>query len=49
LELRAQAPNRLKIVAGPPQMIMVKKSATAPVSLGAWLLSVCRRIVPASP
>ena len=49
MELRAQSPNRVKIIAGPPQMITVKKSATTPVSLGAWLLSVVRRIVPASP
>ena len=49
MELRAQSPNRVKIIAGPPQMITVKKSATTPVSLGAWLLSVVRQIAPASP
>ena len=44
--LRSQAPNRVKMIAGPPQMICFKKTAAKGESFGTWLLSVFRTIAP---
>ena len=47
MSLRSQAPSRVKITAGPPQMISVKKATPAGESFGNWLLAVFRQIDPA--
>ena len=50
MSLRTQAPSRVKIAAGPPQMISVKKTSPAGETFGSWLLAVFRQIGPtASP
>lgn len=50
MSLRSQAPSRVKITAGPPQMISVKKATAAGAAFGSWLLAVFRQIDPtASP
>ena len=49
-ELRSRLPNRIKVLAGPPQTISAKKSATGKENFGVWLLSVFQAIAPtASP
>ena len=49
-ELRSRQPNRIKVLAGPPQTISAKKSATGKENFGVWLLSVFQAIAPtASP
>ena len=46
MDLRTQAPNRLKMIAGPPQMLCVKKNPASGESFGSWLLSVFQKIGP---
>jgi transcription-repair coupling factor (superfamily II helicase) len=48
MDLRARIPGRLKVVAGPPQMIWAKKPADRRESLGSWLLSLFQAIEPTS-
>ena len=45
-ELRASAPGRIKVQAGPPEMISVKKAPAGKENFGAWLLSVFQAIAP---
>ena len=46
MSLRSQTPSRVKITAGPPQMISVKKATSAGATFGSWLLAVFRQIDP---
>jgi transcription-repair coupling factor (superfamily II helicase) len=46
MDLRARTPGRIKVVAGPPQMISAKKPPGSKESLGNWLLSLFQAIAP---
>lgn len=46
MDLRTHAPNQVKIIAGPPQMLCVKKASGAGESFGNWLLSVFQKVGP---
>ena len=46
MSLRATAPSRVKIVAGPPELIAVKKPPTSGKSLIEWLASVFAQLAP---
>ena len=45
-ELRSRLPGRIKVLAGPPQTISVKKAAAGKEAFAAWLLSVFQAIAP---
>lgn len=48
MDLRAQAPNRLRMIAGPPQVLSVKKNPGAGEAFGNWLLSTFQTVAPSA-
>ena len=46
MDLRAKAPSQVKMIAGPPQRVSVRKAANAGDSFGNWLLAVFQAIAP---
>jgi transcription-repair coupling factor (superfamily II helicase) len=46
MDLRAQAPNRLRMIAGPPQVLSVKKNPGTGEAFGNWLLSTFQTVAP---
>ena len=46
LALRAQAPARMRMIAGPPQMLCIRKQSGTREPFRNWLLSVLGKIVP---
>ena len=46
LDLRTRIPGRIKVQAGPPQMISVKKAPDTKEHFANWLLSVFQAIAP---
>ena len=46
MDLRAQMPGRLKMIAGPPQMVCIKKPPGTGDLFGNWLLSVFQALAP---
>ena len=46
MELKGQAPNQIKMTAGPPQKISVRKNAATKDSWGNWLAAILRKLAP---
>jgi transcription-repair coupling factor (superfamily II helicase) len=46
MELRARLPGKIKVIAGPPQMIWVKKPQDRKESFGKWMLSLFQALDP---
>ncbi|MBP2665303.1 MAG: mfd [Firmicutes bacterium] len=46
MELRTQAPNRIRMIAGPPQVLSVRKNPGSGETFGSWLLSVFQKVAP---